>query len=74
MKTRDRIKEEIGLYKLLITIYSAITSSIIGWVFTTDPLPMINLIACAIILFGLTIAITRLYFKLTTNIEDLDYV
>jgi hypothetical protein len=33
MKSKDQIKEEIGVYKLLMTMSSAITSSLIGWLF-----------------------------------------
>lgn len=32
-KTKDLVKEEIGFYKLLMTITSGITSSLIGWLF-----------------------------------------
>lgn len=32
-KTKDFIKEEIGFYKLLMTIASAILSSLVSWLF-----------------------------------------
>jgi|GEM_PF-6741315 len=32
MKTKDRLKEEIGLHKLLMTITSAVAVSLISWV------------------------------------------
>ena len=74
MKTKDRIKEEIGLYKLLITIFSAIASSIIGWIFTADETSFMISIAGIFIAISLIIAVIKLYFRVTTNIEDIDYV
>lgn len=34
MKTKDRLKEEIGFDKLIMTIAAAMFSSLAGWLFT----------------------------------------
>jgi hypothetical protein len=75
MKSKDRIKEEIGLYKLLMTIFSAIASSTLGWLFSNigDMSIFYLLIGIITAIFSL-ISIFILFFKINTKIEDLDYV
>ncbi len=75
MKTKDRIKEEIGLYKLLMTIFSAIDSSIVGWLFNNiNDSSIITLIIGFLIVIILTIAIMIFFTEINAKIEDLDYV
>lgn len=75
MKTKDRIKEEIGLYKLLMTILSAIDSSIVGWLFgNIEESSIITLVVGFIVMVALTAAILIFFIKINTKIEDLYYV
>lgn len=74
MKTKDRLKEEIGLYKLLMTIVFAISSSIVSWLFNngykthfTIKITMLTLVLVFII------AIFFFIFEINTKIEELDH-
>lgn len=72
MKTKDRLKEEIGFYKLLIGIVSAVSSSLISLVFSGD----YNLIKNILLLtISISLVLVAAFFiiKIYTNIEELDY-
>lgn len=74
MKTKDRIKEEIGLYKLFMTVALAVLSSLIGWSWNgISPLNlklknMIYLMLCAFF-----ILILILFLKIDSRTKELDY-
>ncbi len=74
MKTKERIKEEIGLYKLLMTIFAAIASSVGGWIFSNFNYAVAGDLILALLseIFFLTI-VCILFFVINTKIEDLDY-
>lgn len=71
MKTKDLIKEEIGFYKLLMTIASAIASSTAGWLFNNiDELLSIKfIIVFGVMLIFLTSTASFL-FKATKKIKE----
>ena len=71
--TKDKLKEEIGLYKLLMTITSAISSSLIGWLFNnSDKIVSVTLV----FVFGVMAVFlsATVFFLIQTNIkiEELD--
>lgn len=74
MRTKDRIKEEIGLYKLLMTIISAISISLIGLLFGNIATPL----SPKFVITFLTMPCfsTAAFFflaKVANTIEDLNY-
>jgi hypothetical protein len=74
MKTRDRLKEEIGLYKLLMTILSAMLSSAVSWLLSN--LDNIELKGRIILLFGIFIFfISTIFFliEIVNKIQELDH-
>lgn len=74
MKTKDRIKEEIGFYKLLMTIMFAIFSSVAGWLFNNAH--TINFIT-EFLLFLISInsfaAMLFFVFEINTKLKELDH-
>ncbi len=74
MKTKDKIKEEIGFYKLLMTITSAIASSLVGWLFNN-----LGVVLSAKIIFVFTGMMIFLFITIffliaiKTKIEELSY-
>ncbi len=74
MKTKDRLKEEIGFEKLLMTILSAIASPLFAWLF--NQYNQISLAAAIMVtLFALSLVsiITFLFANINTKIKELDY-
>jgi hypothetical protein len=72
MKTKDRLKEEIGLDKLLMTILSAIASSIFGWLFSKAEL---SLTTISIFLVAVSFFAATVFFlvQIKIKIKELDY-
>lgn len=73
MKTKDRLKEEIGLDKLIMTIASAILSSLIAWIFNNKDLGLSssgNLLVILIAIVFLMLVIF-LFFNINTKIRNL---
>jgi cell shape-determining protein MreD len=74
MKTKDRIKEEIGLHKLLMTIASAMFSSLASWLFNNSDR---DLSITVILLFLLTtillVLIIFFFIKINVKIGELDH-
>jgi len=71
--TKDRLKEEIGLFKLLMTIALAILTSIISWFwnnYITTPNITKYLSSFLIIVFGGIVL--YLFFKINKKIKELD--
>jgi hypothetical protein len=73
--TKDRLKEEIGLFKLLMTIAAAIFTSIVSWFWNN----YLNSSFAAKFLVGFLIiycAVMIVFLFLTTNkkIKELDYL
>lgn len=72
MKTKDRLKEEIGFDKLLMTIASAMFSSLAGWLFGNQEKGL------SIILFSVSLLIVFLaviiytFLSINTKIKNLD--
>lgn len=60
-KTRDRIKEEIGLHKLLMTITSVIASSLTGWLFNNAK--QISVLTLTLVFVGMFVsAMATIFF------------
>ncbi len=72
MKTKDRIKEEIGLNKLLITMFSAVDFSLISWVWNNNSFSNIEKIFYYFLIFALIIFPIILYVKTDSKIRELD--
>lgn len=72
--TKDRLKEEIGFYKLLMTITSAISSSLMGWLFNnSDKIPSATLVFIFAITLVSLVATIFFLIQINTKIEELDY-
>ncbi len=71
--TKDRLKEEIGLFKLLMTIATAVFTSIVSWFWnnyqTASILNMVIIIMSLIIFSSITLF---LFIKINHKIEELD--
>ncbi len=74
MKTKDRIKEEIGLYKLLMTITSAIFVSLTSWLFQSlgNSGLFVAILAVVSALFSLS-AMIFFFLNIDIKIKELDY-
>lgn len=73
MKSKDRIKEEIGFDKLLLTIFIATISSISSWTLsnmTILPRSIIMVIGTFLLIFGIIAIIT--FSKIKLKILELD--
>ena len=74
MKAKDRIKEEIGFDKLLMTIASAMLSSFVGWLFNNRnqniSIEMIFIFLISLIFLS---SIIFLFINITNKIKDLDH-
>ncbi len=71
MKTKDRIKEEIGLNKLLITIFSAIEMSLFTWVWNNEKVITEKILPYCVV-YSLLIMIIMIYFLTYSKIKELD--
>ena len=72
--TKDRLKEEIGWFKLLVTIASAIFTSIASWFwnnYQTASVPIAVIVVGALVIFA-TITFF-LFSKIYQKIKELDY-
>ncbi|NBV06410.1 MAG: hypothetical protein EBS06_04125 [Proteobacteria bacterium] len=73
MKTKDRIKEEIGLEKLLLTLLVAIISSISSWTWSNK---VTLSFAVVIFLYVLCVILSTIAFafflKVKLKIKELD--
>ncbi len=73
MKTKDRLKEEIELYKLLMTIASAMLSSLVSWVWSSAPnLNFGSKIGVYFISGSFFAVILFLFFETISKIQELD--
>lgn len=74
MKTKDRIKEEIGFYKLLVVITSAITFSSVSWLFNNVSI-ILSTKFFIVFIAMLTFLVPTIYFLfiITKKIEELSY-
>ncbi|OFW94374.1 MAG: hypothetical protein A2887_04775 [Alphaproteobacteria bacterium RIFCSPLOWO2_01_FULL_40_26] len=74
MKTKDRLKEEISFYKLIMTISSAIFSSLVGWLFNniTTEISMVRLIMVIVTMVVSFIITSLSLVKIRTEIKELD--
>jgi cation transporter-like permease len=74
MKNKDRIKEEIGFEKLLMTITSAISISLIGWLFQNvgNSGLITTILVAGGILFSLT-ATVFFFLSIDIKIKELDH-
>jgi hypothetical protein len=74
MKTKDRIKEEIGFDKLLLTIAAAMFSSLIGWLFNYRNQNLsITMIFVFLIAAAFLALIIFFFININTKIRELDY-
>ncbi len=74
MKTKDRIKEEIGLYKLLLTLDFAMATSLASWLWSN--FVQFNIVVKIAILFTLFVLIIfggYLLMLTWSKIKELDY-
>lgn len=73
-KTKDLIKEEIGFYKLLMTITSAIASSLIGWLFNNLAVVLSVKFSVVFVFMLVSLALTTYFLFITTKkIKELNY-
>ncbi len=74
MKTKDRIKEEIGLYKLLLTLDFAMATSLASWLWSNFvQFNIVVKIAILSTLFVLIIFGGYLLMLTWSKIKELDY-
>ncbi|MES2677690.1 MAG: hypothetical protein V4612_05195 [Pseudomonadota bacterium] len=72
--TKDRLKEEIGLFKLLMTIAMAVLTSMISWFWNNYRTASISDITIIILSAGIFSAIIFFIFiKIDHKIKELDY-
>ena len=72
--SKDRLKEEIGLYKLLMTITSAISSSLIGWIYNNiAEIFLIEVVIISVTILSLLAATFFFLYKINTKIGELRY-
>lgn len=73
MKTKDRIKEEIGFEKLLLTLLIAIISSLSSWTWNNEKV-LLGIIATALysLCFIFAIAAFLSFLKIKLKIKELD--
>jgi len=72
MKTKDRLKEEIGFDKLIMTIVSAIFTSLVGWLFQQNLGLSIILISAYLFITCLFVMIIVIFLNINTKIAKLD--
>lgn len=71
--TKDILKEKIGLYKLLMTITSAISSSLIGWLFNnSDNILSATLVFVFVVMAIFLIATVFFLIQVNVKIEELE--
>lgn len=72
--TKDRLKEEIGLFKLLMTISAAILTSIVSWFWNNYQNISITIMAIIALSLLVFLSITLFLFnKIDHKIKELDY-
>ncbi len=73
MKTRDRIKEEIGLEKLIMTLLVAVISSFLSWTWSNrEILPEEIMFFLYFLSFICATAAGMSFFKIKLKIKELD--
>lgn len=73
-KTRDRLKEEIGLEKLIMTILVATITSLLNWTWNHKEFLSEEIVYFLYLLtFYLTIAAFISFTKIKFKIKELDY-
>ena len=70
--TKDRLKEEIGLYKLLMTILSLLFTSIVSWMWNDNIVLEIKILFYLGAILSLILNIF-LFFKIDSKIKELDH-
>ena len=78
MKTKDRLKEEIGLYKLLMTIVSAMFSSLVSWLFNNIKIAKkiefsVEVLLLSMIAIFLLFVVIIFLTTINSKIKELDY-
>ncbi len=73
MKTKDRLKEEIGFDKLIMTIASAMVSSLASWLFNNQE-QALSIISFSIFLLTIffLVVIILIFLRINTKIKNLD--
>lgn len=72
MITKDRIKEEIGLNKLAITIFSAVEFSLISWIWKNNFIFDKENIVVYIVATSLLLILILICFNTTKKVKELD--
>jgi len=73
MKTKDRIKEEIGFEKLLLTLLVAIASSLSSWTWgNINSLPMVLLVTLYFLCIVCAVFASMSFVKIKLKIKELD--
>lgn len=73
MKTKDRIKEEIGLDKLLMTLSVAIVSSLLSWAWSNrEVLSKEMIIFCYFLVFVCMSLSAISFVKIKLKMRELD--
>ncbi len=73
MKTKDRIKEEIGLEKLIMTLLVAVISSFLSWTWSNrEILPEEIMFFLYFLSFICATAACMSFFKIKLKIKELD--
>jgi hypothetical protein len=75
MKTKDRIKEEIGFEKLLLTLLVAIASSLSSWTWgNINSLPMVLLVTLYLFMYCLRSFCFDVFCKNQTQNKGARYI
>lgn len=73
MKSNDRVKEEIGFYKLLLTIIFATFTSLVSWFWSNaDSYKTLSLLVVTLIIFCVISGI-YFYIKIDSKIKELTH-
>lgn len=73
MKTKDRVKEEIGLYRLFMTVALAVLSSLVGWSWNNIvSAGLLSKIIIFLTAFLLSFSVLILFFNIDSKIQELD--
>ena len=70
--SKDRLKEEIGLFKLLMTVALAMFTSIISCLWGNDQTTVLRIIILFSILFILLFVVIFLFSRIDSKIKELD--
>jgi hypothetical protein len=70
--TKDRLKEEIGWFKLLMTVALAMFTSIVGCLWSINQITILRIIILLFALLILLFIVVFLFSKIDSKIEELD--